>query len=125
MPIKKTIIRERTTPESRLPIVETSDREYIKEKYQNTGAILSITITYKNALDEVVLSRNLATKEIIEYVFKDYEQKTAYNKDIEIRRATIATGFPRGSFLPNELRNYGPILHANSGILFSQTEEEI
>ena len=124
MPIKKTIIRERTTPESRLPIVETSDREYIKEKYLDTGAILSITITYKNALDEVVLSRNLATKEIIEYVFKDYEQKTAYNKDIEIRRATI--GFPRAiNFLPNQLRNYGPILHANSGILFSQTEEEI
>lgn len=129
MPIKRTITRERTTPESRFPVVETGGRGYIKEKYEDTGAILSITIIYKNALDEVVLLRNLATKQIIECIFKDYEQKDAYNKDVEIQRVTthrpVSVEFPRQEFPLNHLRNYGPILHANSGITFSQTEVEI
>jgi hypothetical protein len=129
MPIKRTMVRERTTPESRFPIVETIGREYIKEKYEDTGAILSKTVTYKNALDEIVLFRNLATKEIIEIIFKDYEQKDAYTKDLEIQRVTthrpISVEFPKQEFPLNHLRNYGPILHANSGITFSQTEVEI
>lgn len=129
MPIKRTMIRERTTPESRFSSIKTGGQEYIKEKYENTGAILSRTVTYKNALDEIVLFRNLATKEIIEIIFKDYEQKDAYTKDLEIQRVTthrpVSVEFPRQEFPLNHLRNYGPILHANSGITFSQTEVEI
>ena len=130
MPIKRTMIRERTTPESRFSSIKTGGQEYIKEKYEDTGAILSRTVTYKNALDEIVLFRNLATKEIIEYVFKDYEQKDAYTRDLEIQRVTThrpySVEFPRREVIPlNELRNYGPVLHANSGIIFSQTEVEI
>ena len=52
MPIKRTMIRERTTPESRFSSIKTGGQEYIKEKYEDTGAILSRTVTYKNALDE-------------------------------------------------------------------------
>lgn len=129
MPIKRTMIRERTTPESRFFSIKTGGQEYIKEKYEDTGAILSKTTTYKNALDEIVLFRNLATKEIIEYVFKDYEQKDAFTKDLEIQRVTtdrpVSVEFPRQELLLNHLRNYGPVLHANSGIIFSQTEVEI
>jgi hypothetical protein len=34
--------------------------------------------------------------------------------------------FPKREVISlNELRNYGPILQANSGIIFSQTEVEI
>jgi len=129
MPIKRTMIRERTTPESRFSSIKTGGQEYIKEKYEDTGAILSRTVTYKNALDEIVLFRNLATKEIIEIIFKDYEQKDAYTKDLEIQRVTthrpVSVEFPRQEFPLIHLRNYGPILHANSGITFSQTEVEI
>ena len=129
MPIKRTMIRERTTPDSIFPRIKEGGLEYIKEKYEDTGAILSRTVTYKNALDEIVLFRNLATKEIIEFVFKDYEQKDAYTKDLEIQRVTthrpVSVEFPRLEFPLNHLRNYGPILHANSGITFSQTEVEI
>ena len=129
MPIKRTLIREKTASNSIFPRIKEGGLDYIKEKYEDTGAILSRTVTYKNALDEIVLFRNLATKEIIEYVFKDYEQKDAYTKDLEIQRVTthrpVSVEFPRQEFPLNHLRNYGPILHANSGITFSQTEVEI
>ena len=130
MPIKRALIREKTTPDSVFPELKNGGWEYIKEKYIDTGAILSTTVTYKNALDEVVFDQNLATKKIIETVFKDYEQKDSYSRDSEIQRFTtlrpFSTEFPkREEFVFNELRNYGPILNANSGIIFSQTEVEI
>ena len=128
MPIKRTLIREKTTPDSIFPRIKEGGLEYIKEKYEDTGAILSRTVTHKNALDEIVLFRNLATKEIIEFVFKDYEQKDAYTRDSELQSFTthipISAEFPKNETL-NQLRNYGPVLHANSGIIFSQTEVEI
>ena len=128
MPIKRTIMREKTTPDSVFPGIKQDGLDYIKEKYQDTGAILSTSVTYKNALDEIVLSRNLATKEIIVNVFKDYESKDTFSYDAEIWRVTarrpISEEFPRNKAL-NRLKNYGPILHANSGIIFSQTEVEI
>ena len=128
MPIKRTLIRETTTPDSIFPRIKEGGLDYIKEKYEDTGAILSRTVTYKNALDEVILFRNLATKEIIEFVFKDYEQKDAYTRDSELQSFTthrpISAEFPKNETL-NQLRNYGPVLHANSGIIFSQTEVEI
>ena len=128
MPIKKTITHEKTTLDSIFSIMKEGGSEYIKEKYEDTGSILSKTITYKNSLDEVVLFRDIATKRIIEIVFKDFEQKDAYSRDSEMQRFTTrrptSAEFPRTGEL-NTLRNFGPILHANSGILFSQTEVEI
>jgi hypothetical protein len=128
MPIKRTIIRVKTTPDSVFPGIKQDGLDYIKEKYQDTGAILSKTVTYKNSLDEIVSLRNLATKEIVEIVFKDYESKDAFSKDAEILRVTtrrpISAEFPTNREF-NQLINYGPILHANSGIIFSQTEVEI
>jgi len=128
MPIKRTLTHEKTTPDSIFPSIKEGGTEYIKEKYENTGSILSKTVTYKNSLDEVVLFRDLASKQIIEYIFKDYEQKDAYSRDDEIRKVTTrrptSVEFPRIGEL-NQLRNYGPVLHANSGIIFSQTEVEI
>ena len=130
MPVKRTLIREKTTPESKFPSIKEGGLEYIKEKYEDTGAILSKTVTYKNALDEVEFDLELTTKQIIETVFKDYEQKDNFSRDLEIQRVTThrpnSVEFPRREvYLSNELRNYGPILHANSGITFSQTEVEI
>ena len=129
MPIKRTLIREKTASNSIFPRIKEGGLDYIKEKYEDTGAILSRTVTYKNALDEVILFRNLATKEIIELVFKDYEQKDTYTRDSELQGFTthrpISAEFPRQEFPLNHLRNYGPILHANSGITFSQTEVDI
>ena len=128
MPIKRTITREKISPDSVFPGIKEGGSNYIKEKYEDTGLILSKTITYKNALDEIVLLRNLASKQIIECIFKDYEQKDAYSKDSEILRVTtprpISAEFPPNREL-NQLKNYGPILNANSGIIFSQTEVEI
>ena len=130
MPIKRAQIREKTTPDSVFPKLKNGGSEYIKEKYIDTGAILSTTVTYKNVLDEVVFDHNLSTKKIIETVFKDYEQKDAYTRDSELQKFTnprpISVEFPKREVNPlNELRNYGPILQANSGIIFSQTEVEI
>ena len=130
MPIKRTLIRERTTLDSIFPTVKEGGLKYIKEKYEDTGAILSRTVIHKNALDEIVFDHNLATKQIIETVFKDYEQKDNFNRDLEIQRVTTrrpdSVEFPKREVIPlNELRNYGPVLHANSGITFSQTEVEI
>jgi hypothetical protein len=128
MPIKRTLTRDKTSPDSILPELKGDGWKYMKEKYIDTGAILSTSVTYKNALDEIVLFRNLATKEIIVNVFKDYESKDAFSKDAEILRVTtrrpISAEFPTNKKF-NQLINYGPILHANSGIIFSQTEVEI
>ena len=128
MPIKRTLIREKTSPDSVFPRILNGGYAYIKEKYIDTGAILSNTITYKNSADEVVLFGDLATKKIIETVFKDYEQKDSYSGDAELRKFTarrpVSAEFPASVGL-NQLINYGPILQANSGIIFSQTEVEI
>ena len=128
MPIKRTITREKISPDSVFPGIKEGGLDYIKEKYQDTELILSKTVTYKNALNEIILFRNLATKEIVEIVFKDYAQKDAFSNDAEIRRVTtrrpISAEFPPNREL-NQLKNYGPILNANSGIIFSQTEVEI
>jgi hypothetical protein len=128
MPIKRTLIREKTTPDSVFPRLKEGGVAYIKEKYIDTGAILSNTTTYKNSADEVILFSDLATKKIIETVFKDYEQKDSYSRDTELRKFTarrpISAEFPTNAGL-NQLINYGPILQANSGIIFSQTEVEI
>ena len=128
MPIKRTLTLERTSSYSSFPTISSGGVAYIKEKYEDTGAILSKTVTFKNSLDQVVLFNDLATKKIIETVFKDYEQKDSYSNDPEIRKITIrrptSVEFPRNAGL-NRLINYGPILHANSGIIFSKTEVEI
>ena len=130
MPIKRTLIREKTASDSVFPRAKEGGIEYIKEKYIDTGAILSKTVTFKNELDEIVLLGNLATKQFIETVFKDYEQKDAYDRDEQIQifttRRPISIEWPRREVIPlNELRNYGPILNSNTGIIFSQTEVEI
>ena len=128
MPIKRTIIREKTTLDSIFPKIKEGGAAYIKEKYIDTGAILSNTTKYKNSADEVILFSDIATKKIIETVFKDYEQKDSYSRDEELRKFTpprpLSAEFPINVEL-NQLINYGPILQANSGIIFSQTEVEI